>query len=56
MERRKTDRKMEERDQVRPQSEQTIAYDLDTPLWSKYHREVRKNTRFPRYYKKSQNW
>lgn len=31
-------------------------YDLETPLWSKYYQQVRKNIRFPRYYKKALNW
>lgn len=32
------------------------AYDLSTPLWAKYYKEVRKSIRFPRYYKRSLNW
>ena len=31
-------------------------YDLSTPLWDKYYREVRRSVRFPRYYKKVLNW
>ncbi|MCB9169876.1 MAG: hypothetical protein H6594_05915 [Flavobacteriales bacterium] len=31
-------------------------YDLRTPLWDKYYREVRRSVRFPRYYKKVLNW
>ncbi len=32
------------------------AYDLSTPLWSRYYEAVRKRIRFPRYYNKSANW
>lgn len=32
------------------------AYDLRTPLWSKYYAAMRKRVRFPRYYKKAVNW
>lgn len=31
-------------------------YDLSTPLWDKYYEKVRRNIRFPRYYKKAVNW
>lgn len=31
-------------------------YDLDTPLWSRYYKELRKRMRFPRHYKKALNW
>jgi hypothetical protein len=32
------------------------AYDMATPLWSRYYHEVRKRLRFPRHYKKAVNW
>lgn len=32
------------------------AYDLETPLWSRYYQAMRKRIRFPRYYKKAVNW
>lgn len=36
--------------------EEKETYDLSTPLWSKYYRQVRKSIRFPRYYKRALNW
>lgn len=32
------------------------AYDLSTPLWSRYYQAMRKRIKFPRYYKKALNW
>ena len=37
-------------------SEETDVYKHDTPKWRKYYQKVRKNIRFPRYYKKALNW
>jgi hypothetical protein len=31
-------------------------YDLSTPTLDKYYRAMRKQLRFPRYYKKALNW
>jgi hypothetical protein len=31
-------------------------YELDTPRWRRYYEEVRKTIRFPRYYKRTENW
>jgi hypothetical protein len=31
-------------------------YELDTPRWRQYYLAVRKTIRFPRYYKKTENW
>ena len=31
-------------------------YDLSTPLWDRYYRQVRRTIRFPRYYKRALNW
>ncbi len=36
--------------------EEKLTYDLSTPLWSKYYKQVRKSIRFPRYYKRALNW
>ena len=49
---------MERRNKRKPRTGNgtTEAYDLTTPLWNKYYREVRKRIRFPRYYKKQLNW
>ena len=44
----------EDQDKNTPKQEKL--YDLTTPLWHKYYEEVRKSTRFPRYYKKALNW
>lgn len=44
---------------MRDDTEVTVekeAYDLSTPLWSKYYQQVRKSIRFPRYYKHDLNW
>ncbi|HRH37975.1 MAG TPA: hypothetical protein PK760_06505 [Flavobacteriales bacterium] len=42
----------EERDRV----DESTVYESNTPIWSKYYREVRKRVKFPRYYKKALNW
>ncbi|MFZ1330802.1 MAG: hypothetical protein WAR83_01355 [Flavobacteriales bacterium] len=47
-------RTSEEKDQNKPKKENL--YDLTTPLWHKYYKEMRKSIRFPRYYKKALNW
>lgn len=39
-----------------PGSVEQMVYDVDTPRWRKYYQRVRRTTRFPRYYKKEQNW
>jgi hypothetical protein len=35
---------------------QNKLYDLSTPLWDAYHKQLRKTVRFPRYYKEAVNW
>ncbi len=37
-------------------STKASAYDLATPLWSRYYKAMRKRIRFPRYYKRALNW
>lgn len=43
---------------ARPEGDSTeqMVYSVDTPKWRKYYLRVRKTIRFPRYYKKAQNW
>ncbi|MCB0789057.1 MAG: hypothetical protein KDB75_07130 [Flavobacteriales bacterium] len=31
-------------------------YDLTTPKWDRYYRRVRRSIRFPRYYRRKENW
>ena len=33
-----------------------MVYSGDTPKWRKYYLRIRKTIRFPRYYKKTENW
>lgn len=33
-----------------------IEYDFRTPRWQEYYRKVRATVKFPRYYKKKENW
>lgn len=48
-----TDRNAKE--QVKVTMEQLV-YEAETPKWRSYYERVRKTIRFPRYYKKAQNW
>ena len=36
--------------------EKNELYDLSTPLWDRYQRQVRRSIKFPRYYRKQDNW
>lgn len=33
-----------------------MVYEVDTPRWRQYYQRVRRTIRFPRYYKKEENW
>lgn len=37
-------------------TEPDALYDLSTPLWDRYYRRVRRSIKFPRYYRKRENW
>ena len=42
----------------RPADQEATAQqqEVDTPLWDRYYRAMRKHIRYPRYYKKALNW
>jgi len=49
----------EQKEGVKDQGKVTmeqLVYEADTPKWRSYYERVRKTIRFPRYYKKEQNW
>ncbi len=34
----------------------SVEYDFRTPRWQEYYHRVRATVKFPRYYKKKDNW
>lgn len=51
----KTDLAKRKAEQLQGTVEQMV-YEVDTPRWRQYYQRVRSTIRFPRYYKKEENW